>query len=454
MTTPDRNSDIFSMLQAKPGQARVVEATVKQVEKVKAGSSTVAKSLQEMIAESEQKLDEVISRGKLTEEDIQSLQAGIILADLESARTSREEMRVDLGQAMVGLNESLAIIGENTYVQFGEETEEEKIIVSSAKERLQKADARQRAAEAQVAVAGTKMKLFGIRKRAVDSAQKELSEANIELESAKAGVPAAEQRAKQIARERLQNSTIDDSLEAYTKMASDVEQVMIQRREDSLAEEEFVRARRETADQIKVEATEKLKTAEAEVSELETRVQTLKDELELLQSGTTEFARKELEIRNTSSELEEAQNRRNVALVVSDSKTRYVEELALHEKSLQKLRGNLESWIAALHSAAEERVATFRAVLQQQKMLDDQEVASQLDEVGAETDRRNLEFAAKAVVATDKARAEMMNSLPERMKAVRSVAAGLSAHLKETLEKDKEFLKSFHDKYGLGNSEI
>ena len=443
------------MLQAKPGQAKVVEATVKQVQKVTKGSEvTTAKSIQDMIVQSEQRLDEVVSRGKLTEEDIRNLQEGIILADLESARNSREEMRVDLGQAMVGLNESLAIIGQNTYVQFGEETEEEKFIVSSAKQRLEKADARQRSAEAQVAVAGTKMKLFGIRKRAIESAQKELSEANLELESAKAGVPAAEQRAKQIARERLQNSTIDDSLEAYTRMASDVEQVMIQRRADSLVEEEFVRARRETADQIKVEATEKLKATEAEVSALETKIQTLKDELELLQSGTTEFAKKELEIRNTSSELEEAQNRRNVALIVSDSKTRYVEELALHEKSLQRLRGNLETWIAALHSAAEERVATFRAVLQQQKMLDDQEVASQLDEVGSETDRRNLEFAAQAVVATDKARAAMMNSLPERMKAIRGVAAGLSAHFKETLEKDREFLESFHEQYGLGNFEI
>jgi len=437
---------LFDLLQGP--KAQVAVSAAQAVEAV-ASQSRTGVNISDMIAESESRLANAVSPRTVTAETLAGIREEILLADLTSARESREKDRIDLGVAIVGLNETMNAIGQAIYTDFGQETDEEKAIVENAKARLERADSAQRMAGQKLAVAKTKLALFGIRKRAIASATSELATADRELQEARLAVPLAEERAKQLARERLQEANIDSTLDSYISMSNRLVGVMMQRRQETINEETIVSARRVAADEANKQASRILSETQAEVAQLEGNHFRLQDELALVQTKSPEYAVKEAEVRQASTLLEEARNKQNIALAIANSKAKFAEELALHEKALQRLRGNLQVWIASIQSDTEERLVTFRAVLQEMKMLDDQEVSANVDAVGAQMDQQNMMTASRAVVASDKARQAMMNAMPARRQKQAAVIESMRTHLAETRVRDAEFIAAFENKYGI-----
>src|SRR5262249_39586066 len=131
------------------------------------------------------------------------------------------------------------------------------------------------------------------------------------------------------------------------------------------------------------------------------------------------------------------------------SKEKFAAELEVHERTQQKLRDNQQMWITSLRSDTEERVVTFRSRLEAQKAVSDQDVAKNLDELGAEADQRNLEFMAAAGAAPDRLRMEKIEKHPKRLQDVAAVQAAQAEAVAAIRTREAKMIQYFKEKYGI-----
>ncbi|MCI5108726.1 MAG: hypothetical protein MRY49_02665 [Candidatus Pacebacteria bacterium] len=318
---------------------------------------------------------------------------------------------------------------------MGKETPEDLALIDNAKQRVKDV-------EAEIEEAKKKWNIFGARDRA-------LADLNRKLDLAKQRVPEAEQEAKRRARERLQKASLKESLEEYSRRVYHVLELMGQSRQDGLAQLEIVTRQKESAFASRDAATKIMQEAKVEVDNLQQQVKDAEAELELMVPGSNDYVQQETKISGIRKELEVARVGLNNAVIKSNSKTEYARELELDEVAIQRLVGNLEAWIIQLKSASEERTVTFQARLQAEQLLDDQEVAANVDHVGAATDKENRERMAQIAAAADRQRQDMMADLPHRQEHLHEVMSEFAKNVARAREVDAEFLRRFEDQYDL-----
>jgi cytidylate kinase len=110
-------------------------------------------------------------------------------------------------------------------------------------------------------------------------------------------------------------------------------------------------------------------------------------------------------------------------------------------------------WITSLRSDTEERVVTFRSRLEAQKAVSDQDVARNLDDLGAEVDQRNLEFMAAAGAASDRLRMQKIEKHPKRLQDVAAVQAAQAEAVAEVRQREQKMIQHFKEKYGIDPTE-
>jgi SpoU rRNA methylase family enzyme len=445
------SSALFAALDEGTTQkvAKIDEATQTAESQLAGFEQTLSANRYSKLAdEAEAKLAKATSGKQMTEEEMADARKKILSATLGSVREETKLREKDLQTAVYGLNGILNQIGEG-YANLGKESPEDIALVERAENRLKKAEADNRNAETEMAVAKSKTALFWIRSRAVNAANQTLVECQRELAAAKEGVPEAKAQAARNARERLKNANIEEALDALNGRAANVLTIMRTSRENGKTMLEQVSSRKDLAFEARKNATEELEKFEEQLNALEVDIQEAEEALSLTETGSSEYTAKQTEITQMRQLMEDTRNNRNSAMVVANSKAEYAAELELDEKVLQRLIGNLEAWILQLSSATEERKVTFQARLQGEKLLSDQDAAQKIDEVGAKVDSQNRERMAEMAVAATAARQNMMSELPGRRKELANVEHALAQHTAEARLRDNEFLANFKDEFGI-----
>lgn len=427
-----QSTDVFAVFTgSRQEQAQKVQkGTQEAIDRLQGGRLDIASALEE----SDRKIQDRFRDREVAPEDLEAVKESILGADLASVRAQFAQDEKDLATALYGVSALLQLLGDE-YANLGQEKPEDLALIDNAKRAVY-------AAEQQLETAQKRPNILGWRKKAVSAATSALQEAQER-------VPLAEQEAKKRARERLQNANIEDSLQEYTARTEHILGVMGERHVSAKAMLGTVQGKLSETHRVKQGAVDSLQACDDQLAQLEQQLRDEEEKLLSIDAGTSDHSKQEQVVSDAKRALEEMRTQRNNALILSQSKTVYADELKLDEVALQRLIGNLEAWILQLRSGLEERQVTFQAMLTTKKLLTDQEAAGEYNELGEKIDRSNRESVAKAAVAADKLRQKMLQGIPATMQHMAGVQEAFAQHLAEARERDDVFLREFKEQYGI-----
>jgi len=379
-------------------------------------------------SELEQEMDEA---AKISDKQERDLRMKVLSADLGELRKDAEQEEKDLAQAVFGLNTLLESMGAE-YMNLNEPSKEERAILEKAENRL-------KAAEEELDNAQKRRFFKG---RAVQDAEEELARA-------KAAVGDARIEAKRKGRQRLMAADMEASLQEFMLRVERTIGIMERRKTEIDTQLRNVTQKKEDAFGIKEQAARALESLDEQLNEAEASLRAEEDQLETLVNGTQEHAQQTETISRLRAEVEDLRGRRNTAFVLFQSKEKFASELEVHERTQMKLRDNQRMWITALRSDTEERVVTFRSRLEAMKAMADQDIAKQLDDLGAEADQKNVEYMARAGAVSDEIRMRRMEKHPQRIADIANARAAQAEAIQRIRERELKLIEQFKEQYGI-----
>ncbi len=383
-------------------------------------------------ADIQKKFDEAAQMKDQRERD---MRMKILTANLEELRKDAAQEGQDLAQAVFGLNALLESMGVE-YSQLSSLSDAEKHLVSAAEQRLVLAQANRARAETK----------WFFKQAAIVRADKSVADA-------KAGLDEAKAEAKRRARKRLLEADMASSLQEFMVRVEKTIAIMEHRMGELDAQLRAVSARKKSAFDVKEQAAQALEKLDRD---LDTKESDLKREEELLptiEAGTNQHAAQTKKISELRALVEELRGRRNTAFVLHQSKDKFAAELEIHERTQMKLRDNQRMWITSLRSDTEERVVTFKSRLEAMKAASDQDIARNLDSLGAEADRRNAEYMAGVGAASDRIRMDKIESHPQRIAEISRVAAAQAEAVQQIRVREQAAIEHFKKLYGIDPTE-
>jgi len=416
------SSDVFAQIM---GDTEKVIATM--------GARTETKlDLEQQIENMQKNFEEA---EKLKDERQRQMRERVLTADLERLRTEARTEQEDLAQAVFGLNAFLEKLGME-YQNIGELNGDEKALIAVAEEDLALArQSRQEAGE----------KWF--------FKESAMSDADIAVKDAEFKLEEAQQEARRQARQRLLSADMEQSLQEFQLRVHKTIDIMSQRMTEVEKQLKIVAARKMKAFEVKEQAARALEKLDRELNDKEAELRREEEVLPTLENGSSQYAEQTTKVSNLRAQVEELRGRRNTAFVLFQSKEKFAAELEVHERTQQKLRDNQQMWITSLRSDTEERVVTFRSRLEAQKAVSDQDVARNLDDLGAEVDQRNIEFMAAAGAASDRLRMQKIEKHPKRLQDVAAVQAAQAEAVAEVRLREQKMIQHFKEKYGIDPTE-
>ena len=420
-----------SMLDADQLLGQLTGATEQAVEQIEAREEAVI-DLESRFSQLEQQMDDA---AKIRDERERDLRIKVLTADLEELRKDADKEEQDLAQAVFGLNAMLESMGEE-YLTLNQPSEQEQAVLARARKRLEEATARVEAAQGR--------RFF--RQRALSDARAAQNRAEIELKEAQSEV-------SRRSRQRLLKADMEASLQEFMLRVEKTIQIMERRKTVIERQLKAVTVKKEGAFAVKEEAARALEQLDQELNAAEERLRSEEDHLDALENGTAEHAEQTQKISALRAEVEDLRGRRNTAFVLFQSKEKFASELEVHERTQMKLRDNQRMWITALRSDTEERVVTFRSRLEAMKAMADQDIAKELDELGADVDQKNVEYMARAGAVSDELRMQRMEKHPERIAEIAAARAAQAEAIQRIRERERRMIEQFKELYGIDPTE-
>lgn len=387
-----------------------------------------AVDLEARFLELESQMDEA---AKIRDERERDLRVKVLTADLEELRSDAEKEAEDLAQAVFGLNAMLESMGTE-YAKLNQFNSEEQGLIERNKARLDQAEKDLESAQ--------NRRFF--KNRA-------LADARSEIQFAEQALKDATTEARRKARQRLLKADMEASLQEFMLRVERTIAIMERRKSVIEGQLQAVTSKKEHAFQVKEQAARALEQLDQELGGSEEQLRIEEEQLEALQNGTSEHAEQSKKVSTLRASVEDLRGRRNTALVLFQSKEKFAAELEVHERTQMKLRDNQRMWITALRSDTEERVVTFRSRLEAMKAMADQDIAKQLDELGADTDQRNVEYMARAGAVSDELRMKRMEKHPQRVADIQAARAAQAEAIQRIRQRERKLIEQFKEQYGL-----
>ena len=363
-----------------------------------------------------------------------SVRTKALEAEFKKLREDASKEEKDLSQAVFGLDALMESMGQD-YENLLKLKPAEEGLVIRAKSELQRA-------EQQKVVAGQKWNLFGARDKAIVLAESA-------IEKSKQRIKDAEAEAKRLARARLMGANFEQSLQEIMLRVENTIRIMRARMDTVSQQLTAVASRKKQAFTLKEQAAQALEKLEADLTSSESELVREEEAITALVHGSPEYSEQELKISNLKAKVEDIRGRRNSAFTLFQSKEKFAAELEIHERTQTKLRDNLRMWITALQSDTEERVVTFRSRLEAMKAVADQDIAKQLDDIGAEADQRNAEYMARAGSASDRLRMDRVEKHPARIAKIMEVGEAQAEAVAQIRVREQKAIEEFRKKYGI-----
>lgn len=159
-------------------------------------------------------------------------------------------------------------------------------------------------------------------------------------------------------------------------------------------------------------------------------------------------------ITTIEQKVEELEGLKNAYTTLAASKDSFVHKHNLTIKVLTSLRSNLQTHRAKLKSDTDERLKYYDGYVVALKARTDQEFAAILEHLGIKTDEHIGQTLAAMHTASAKARQEMMDNIPVHEKVMQGVYGSYAESLQEIREKDADIQKNFANRYGIDMKEI
>lgn len=379
-------------------------------------------------ADIEKQMDQAAQIKDRQERDIRMK---VLEADLEVLRKDAAQEEKDLAQAVFGLNAMLERMG-NEYANLNQPDAQGQAKIAAAEAEYQ---------SDQEMLAKAQSRRF-FRERAIARAQQEIEESKQQLEEVKAQV-------QREARQRLMQADIETSLQEFMVRVEKTIIIMEQRKTQIENQLRSVSLKKQQAFAVKEQSARALEELDQQLNSAEDRLKTEEDMLSSMINGTQEHAQQTQKISMLRAEVEDLRGRRNTAFVLFQSKEKFASELEVHERTQMKLRDNQRMWITALRSDTEERVVTFRSRLEAMKAMADQDIAKQLDDLGAEVDKHNVEYMARAGAVSDELRMKRMEKHPQRIAEIAVARAAQAEALQRIRERELVMIEQFKQQYGI-----
>lgn len=376
----------------------------------------------------QKKLEEA---AQITDKEERDIRIKILDAEMAQLRQDVKKEEQDLAEAILGLNIMVEGMGAS-YNDLARFNKSEQAIIDVAQNAVTLLDG----------------KLISLKTAWIFKASRTQT-AKDDLEIANQALVDSKNQAAKLMRNRLLNQDMDASLQEFQVKVDATIEIMKRRLEDIKTQVDVVGTRKDAAFEAKEQAARDLETA---TSDLETKESELETEDEILieiPNGSAEYVEQEQVISAIKKDLEDIRGQRNIKLALFESKEKFATELEVHLAAQQKLRSNQEMWITVLESDTEERVVTFKSRLEAMQASSDQEIAQQLDNLGAKVDQNNAEYMASVTVASDKMVTEKFAAHPERQEEMSIVHAAQLEAIAMVEKKHKAFVQAMADKYGI-----
>jgi len=319
--------------------------------------------------------------------------------------------------------------------------------------------------------------------KVIDSAQKALERAKIELEDAenvkdswwnnlwgrkakikkKAEELAAAQKvrdgadlkAKQMFQERIESADIQTLLNELS-YKSQAAVTRLKNREVEIKEvEDKLQVAIVEASKNHNKALEKKKETEDKLEEQYALLKQARQALEeVADKQSTDYSEALSKITIIEQKVEELEGLKNAYTTLAASKDSFVHKHNLTIKVLTSLRSNLQTHRAKLKSDTDERLKYYDGYVIALKARTDQEFAAILEHLGVKTDEHIGQTLAAMHTASSKARQEMMDNIPVHEKVMQGVYSSYAESLQEIREKDADIQKDFANRYGIDMKEL
>jgi len=319
--------------------------------------------------------------------------------------------------------------------------------------------------------------------KVIDSAQKALERAKVELENAenvkdnwwnnlwgrKAKIKSREEelvaaqktrdgadmKAKAMFQERIETADVQTLLNelSYKSQAAvgrlKTREVEIKEVEDKLQVAIVEASKNHT------KALEKKQETEGKLEEQYALLKQARQSLEeISDKQSPEYSEAIGKVTTIEQKVEELEGLKNAYTTLAASKDSFVHKHNLTIKVLTSLRSNLQTHRAKLKSDTDERLKYYDGYVVALKARTDQEFAAILEHLGVKTDEHIGQTLASMHTASAKARQEMMDNIPVHEKVMQGVYSSYAEALQEIRVKDADIQKDFANRYGIDMKEI
>lgn len=383
-------------------------------------------------------------KSKLAQEDDPEMRQKILNATLDDVVHMAEKDRTSLLDAIKDLTDYQDEVGI-IFEDFSHLNGDEQKIIDNAIKRLERAKVELEDAENKPDTWWNN--LWG-RKSKIRNAQDE-------LKSAQKSRDEADNKAKALFQQRIENADVQTLLnelsfksQAAVKRLKDRE-IEIKEVEDKLQDAIVEATKNHT------KALEKKKEVEVLLEEKYALLKQARQELEeIVDKQSAAYAESVGKVTTLEQKVEELEGLKNAYTTLAASKDSFVHKHNLTIKVLTSLRSNLQTHRAKLKSDTEERLKYYDGYVVALKARTDQEFAAILEHLGVKTDEHIGETLASMHTASAKARQEMMDNIPVHEKVMQGVYSSYAEALQEIRVKDAEIQKNFADRYGIDMKEI
>lgn len=383
-------------------------------------------------------------KSKLAQEDDPESRQKILNATLDNVVDMAEKDRSTLLDAIKDLTDYQDEVGI-MFEGFSALNAAEQRVIDDAVKRLERAKVELEDAESKPDTWWNN--LWG-RKSKIKNAEDELKAAQKDRE-------AADNKAKALFQQRIENADVQTLLNELSFKS----QAAIKRLKDRELEikevEESLKTAIVEASNNHTKALQKKKEVEDKLEEQYALLKQARQALEdVADKQSTEYSEALEKVTQLEQKVEELEGLKNAYTTLAASKDSFVHKHNLTIKVLTSLRSNLQTHRAKLKSDTDERLKYYDGYVVALKARTDQEFAAILEHLGVKTDEHIGETLAAMHTASAKARQEMMDNIPVHEKVMQGVYGSYAEALKEIRTKDDEIQKNFADRYGIDMKEI
>ncbi|WP_026755668.1 hypothetical protein [Sediminibacter sp. Hel_I_10] len=383
-------------------------------------------------------------KSKLAQEDDPESRQKILNATLDDVVHMAEKDRTTLLDAIKDLTDyqdEVGILFEN----FSSLNANEQKVIDDAIKRLERAKVELEDAEAKPDTWWNN--LWGRKSK--------IKEAEQELQNAQKDRDAADNKAKSMFQDRIENADVQTLLNELS-FKSQAAVTRLKNREVEIKEvEDKLQTAIVEATKNHTRALEKKKEVEAKLEEKYAALKQARQALEeIVDKQSADYAQAIGKVTGLEQEVEELEGLKNAYTTLAASKDSFVHKHNLTIKVLTSLRSNLQTHRAKLKSDTEERLKYYDGYVVALKARTDQEFAAILEHLGVKTDEHIGETLASMHTASARARQEMMDNIPVHEKVMQGVYSSYAEALQEIRAKDVDIQKNFAERYGIDMKEI